>query len=731
MGPGSLTAIFNNNSSPDPNFAPSTSPAQSFTVNPAPLVATVQPTTKVYGVANPTFTLVYSGFVNGDTASVITGAATFTMTATAASGAGAYPVTATAGTLAATNYTFTFVAGTLTVTAAPLTATIQSATKIYGASNPPLTLSYSGFVNGDTSSVLTGAATLTTTATAASGVGTYPITAALGTLAATNYTITISSNAANLTVTPAALTGTVQPATKVYGAALPGFALSYAGFVNGDTSAVVSGTASFTTNAATTSPVGSYSISAAIGTLTAANYAITISPTAGTLTITTAALIGTVQNATKVYGTANPAFAVTYTGFVNGDTASVVTGAAAFTTTATATSAVGTYPVTATTGTLTAANYTITISTAGTLTVTGAPLIATVQSATKVYGAANPGFALSYSGFVNGDTSSVVTGTATFTTTATAASGVGSYSVTATAGTLSATNYTITFVAGTLTVTAAPLTGTVQNATRVYGGSDPTFAVTYSGFVNGNTASVVSGLAAFTTNASATSPVGTYSLSATIGTLTAANYAITISSAAATYTITAATLTGTVQNATRVYAAANPTFAVTYSGFANSQTASVISGSAAVSTTATTASPVAIHPIAATLGTLVAPNYSFTFMPWHPQHHPSHAGNYLECAGGDHLWHRTQQHPTRRHRECAGDVCLQSGGWNHPRRRKRYAVGDLHPNRHHRLQQCHRDGHPGGRRVHFDYDRGWDHQSDRSGRGGGEFQFYRVPSRIS
>ena len=68
-------------------------------------------------------------------------------------------------------------AGTLTVTPAALTVTAANETKAYGAANPTLTVSYSGFVNGDTAASLTTPATASTTATAASAVGTYPITA--------------------------------------------------------------------------------------------------------------------------------------------------------------------------------------------------------------------------------------------------------------------------------------------------------------------------------------------------------------------------------------------------------------------------------------------------------------------------------------------------------------------------------------------------------------------------
>ncbi|HEX6184513.1 MAG TPA: MBG domain-containing protein [Pyrinomonadaceae bacterium] len=72
-------------------------------------------------------------------------------------------------------------------------------------------------------------------------------------------------------------------------------------------------------------------------------------------------------DATKVFGAPNPAFTVTYTGFVNGDTPASLGGVLTFTTAATTTSPVGTYAVTP--GGLTSPNYTI-VYEDGTLTIT-------------------------------------------------------------------------------------------------------------------------------------------------------------------------------------------------------------------------------------------------------------------------------------------------------------------------------------------------------------------------
>ena len=71
---------------------------------------------------------------------------------------------------------------------------------VYGAILPALSVSYAGFVNGDSSASLTTLPTLSTTATAASSVGSYTITAAGA--VDTNYIINYVSG--SLTVTPAA-----------------------------------------------------------------------------------------------------------------------------------------------------------------------------------------------------------------------------------------------------------------------------------------------------------------------------------------------------------------------------------------------------------------------------------------------------------------------------------------------------------------------------------------------
>jgi hypothetical protein len=104
-----------------------------------------------------------------------------------------------------------------------------------------------------------------------------------------------------------------------------------------------------------------------------------------------------------------------------------------------------------------------------TLTVNPAVLTVTAGNATRIYGAANPAFTYSITGFVNNDPTSVVSGTPTLSTTATAASAPGNYPITVDVTPLSAANYTFQAVSGTLTVTAAPLSASPLNFSATAG----------------------------------------------------------------------------------------------------------------------------------------------------------------------------------------------------------------------------------------------------------------------
>jgi MBG domain (YGX type)/Domain of unknown function (DUF4214) len=593
---GDITASF----AGDSNFASSNGSAD-LVVNPASLTITANNQTKVYGDALPTLTASYTGFVNGDTSASLTTAPTITTTATPASHVSGNPYSITASAAVDSNYTISYVAGTLSVTTAPLTITADNQTKVYGAALPTLTASYTGFVNGDTSASLTTAPTIVTTATAASHVPGSPYSITASSAVDTDYTI--SYVAGSLSVTTAPLTITANNQTKVYGAALPTLTASYTGFVNGDTSASLATPPTLVSTATAASHVAGspYAITAS-GAIDA-DY--TISYVAGNLSVTTAPLTITANSFTIAFGQNNPTLTASYSGFVNGDTSASLTTPVSLSTVPSMTIP-GVYNIFATGAA--DPDYSITEN-LGELTITQAQLTITVNSLSKVYGAALPTLTVSYAGFINGDTPADLSTLPTITTTATAVSDVSGSPYSITASGAVDPNYLIVYVAGNLTVTPAPLTIAAANSTKVYGQLVPTLTGTVTGVLNGDNVTAQYGTTA--TSSSNVVPGGfPITVTGLLGTK-AGDYSIQ-NSTAGTLTVTPAPLTvgGTIL--AKVYGQANPTFGTYYTGFVLGQNPSVLSGTLGFSTIASSSAHVGDYLV--TPSGLTSSNYAISFV---------------------------------------------------------------------------------------------------------------------
>lgn len=151
-------------------------------------------------------------------------------------------------------------------------------------------------VAGDTLTSLSGTVTLTVTgpngytatytATASGGTATFSSIAnpPVGTFTYTASQTSLTSATANESVTAATLTVTAQPASRIFGDPNPNFTSIITGYVNNDTSSVVSGAPVITSTATRTSPAGIYPISVVTGTLAAANYV--FGTMSSTLTVT-------------------------------------------------------------------------------------------------------------------------------------------------------------------------------------------------------------------------------------------------------------------------------------------------------------------------------------------------------------------------------------------------------------------------------------------------------------
>jgi hypothetical protein len=224
----------------------------------------------------------------------------------------------------------------------------------------------------------------------------------------------------------------------------------------------------------------------------------------------------------------------------------------------------GAYDIVVGLGSLSATNYSF-ILTNGTLTVGKALLTVTADDQTRLYGQPDPVWTFHYSGFVDADTEGVLSGAPALSATADTNTTAGAYSIVVTNGSLVATNYALSFVNGALTINPAPLSVTADDASRPYGATNPVFAGTITGFVNGEDSNVLSGALTLASSAGATSPVAAYAI--VPGGLTSANYSITYGNGV--LTVTQTPLTVVAANQTRAYGQSSPAFTGTVSGVVN------------------------------------------------------------------------------------------------------------------------------------------------------------------
>jgi hypothetical protein len=491
----------------------------------------------------------------------------------------------------------------------PAVATFAYATagtfKVTANGVPTPALTESGLLPGGVSFTDNGDGTATLAGTA-DAAGSYPIsiTAHNGYGSDAVQSFTLMVNKADQTITFAPL------GNKAYGDAV--FTVSASGGGSGNPVTFASGTPGICTttgaNGSTITIVAAGMCSITASQTGNANYN-AAKDVAQSFTVNQAQLAIKVTG-TQVYGGTDKSFTPTnYASFVNGETASVLKGTLSCTTDAVNNSpVVGTYSVTGCSG-LSDPNYNIGYVSGG-FNVTPAPLSVTVTG-TQIYGGSGQSFTPSYAGFVLGEGPGVFTGTLACTTNTSATSPVlGTYSVSTCSG-LSDPNYKINYVGGNFTVTPAPLAITA-NGSQVYGGSGQSFApVSYASFVNGETANVLTGTLACTTNASATSPVlGTYSVSTCSG-LIDPNYSI--SYVGGSFTVTPAPLAITVTG-TQVYGGSAKSFVPTgYASFVNNEGPAVLAGTLACTTNALNSSPVANYTVTGCAG-LSDANYNISYL---------------------------------------------------------------------------------------------------------------------
>jgi hypothetical protein len=457
-----------------------------------------------------------------------------------------------------------------TVNPRDLTVTADAKSRLYGDANPALTGTFTGVQSqcDDPSRIV---ASNVTTATPQSNVGTYPITAdvtfdqANGDVSAANYNV-IRVNGV-LTVDPAPLDAVADNATRQFGMENPALTGSFTGLRNGDNI-----TLTFSTTATVTSNVGTYPIVASVGP-TGSNYVLR-NTTNGTLSITPRPLTITTADAARLYGDANP----TFTGTSNALGEVTIT----YSSTAGPTSNVGTYPIAAQVSGAAAANYSPVTVTGGTLTVNPAPLNASANNASRVYGDANPTFAGTVNGTRNGDVVSI-----TVATTANAQSPVGTYTRVPTLGASGSNYFVESATNGTLTVTPRPLNVVANDVVREYADPNPAFTGSVTGLVNGDAVTV-----AYSTTAIQTSDAGAYAITPQVSGSPLSNY--TLNATDGILTVSTAPLDLTADNVTRTYGNTTPALTASVVGAKNGDFIGVF----ARATPATTAlSPVGTYSL--------------------------------------------------------------------------------------------------------------------------------------
>jgi uncharacterized repeat protein (TIGR02543 family) len=249
------------------------------------------------------------------------------------------------------------------------------------------------------------------------------------------------------------------------------------------------------------------------------------------------------------------------------------------------------------------------------VTISKAALTITANAKTITYGDAPTNGGVSYSGFVNNETASVLGGTLSYSYSYTQYGKVGN-TYTITPSGLTSSNYAITFADGTLTVQAKSITATVTASEKVYDGTDTatvSASVSADQLVNGNQLSI-SGLTGTFENANvgAGKTVTVDTTGATVSGNNDGNYSISYATDNVTANITQKALTITANAKTITYGDAPTNDGVSYSGFVNNETASVLGGELTYSYSYTQYGKVG-NSYTITPSGLTSSNYAITF----------------------------------------------------------------------------------------------------------------------
>ena len=521
------------------NYSLTTGEVASANITAKALSATASAANKTYDgttTSAPMLTISSTGLINGETV-IATATGSFNtkdvLTANLVTVNSTTLANGTNGGLASNYSLASGETAAANITAKALSATASAFNKTYDGSTaatsaPMLTISSAGFINSET-----------VTATATGSFNTKDVlTANLVTVNSTtlvngvnggkasNYSLA-SGETASANITTKALSATASASNKTYDgstAAAPMLTIASTGFINGET-VTATATGSFNTKDVLTAnlvTVNSTTLVNGVNGGKASNYSLASGETASA-NITAKALSATASASIKTYDgstAAAPMLTIASTGFINSETVTA-TATGSFNTkdvaTANRVTVNSTTLANGTNGGL-ASNYSLASgqTAAANVMINPATLTVTANTATRLYGAANPTLTGSVTGFVNGETlATATTGTEAFSSTASSASNVGAYAITGTGLTANNGNYVFTPAAANstaLTLTKAPLTVTANDASRLADGSAYAGGngVVYNGFVVGDTSAVLAASVQYAGSAQGASAAGRY-----------------------------------------------------------------------------------------------------------------------------------------------------------------------------------------------------------------------------
>ncbi len=327
-----------------------------------------------------------------------------------------------------------------------------------------------------------------------------------------NYNVIVSKGF--MTIIKTQITVAVENATKVYGSADPKFEYTITGNIKKDDYGKL-GKIELSRNDGEN--VGKYEIAISVENTDLVDYDVVVVP--GSMTITPAAASLSVDNATKVYGSATPEFTYKVTGLVGNDELKDVSLSCAKCLTS-GLEKVDEYVITASVNAASNPNYVVT-TTNGSLTVTPKAVTVTLLDAEKTYGDKDPNFTYEAEGLVsNGETlkSAKISRDE--------GEIVGTYKVSLEFAEGANPNYTLTTVPSTLTINQKNVVLSVDDVSKKYGEKDPELTYTVDALASFNGVQDV--LKGVSLTREAGEDAGEYAITATVDAKANPNYVIKI-----------------------------------------------------------------------------------------------------------------------------------------------------------------------------------------------------------